>query len=149
MTPLSIGKPGNFYYDNSPPPSIFTNILGGIISDTTLNDILRISKCCGFKPLNFLPVVFHSAVCCCWWMKSSPASHFTVNPKLNAWPFIQWVYGALHVWSSLWVTANIPLNDAFSEERSSWNFTNSLPGRIEILIVFTESRLSTWQLQHV
>lgn len=47
MTPLSIGKPGHFYYE------IFTNNLGGIISDTTLNDILRISKCCGFKPLNF------------------------------------------------------------------------------------------------
>lgn len=47
MTPLSIGKPGHFYYE------IFTNNLGEIISDTTLNDILRISKYCGFKPLNF------------------------------------------------------------------------------------------------
>lgn len=138
MTPLSIGKPGHFYYE------IFTNNLGGIISDTTLNDILRISKCCGFKPLNFS--IQLSAVAGEW-------NHLQLH-------ILQWIqswmcdpsvteFMVLYMSDSLWVTANIPLSDAFSEEQSSWNFTNSLPGRIEIFIVFTESRLSTWQLQHV
>lgn len=114
MTPLSIGKPGHFYYE------IFTNNLGGIISETTLNGILRISKCCGFKPLNF---------------------SIQLSAVAGEWNMVLYMSDRL--------TANIPLSDAFSEEQSSWNFTNSLPGRIEIFIVFTESRLSTWQLQHV